>query len=293
MKKHKSILSSFLNRLGILIGLLVVLLYIGLPVGMAIAAVLPVKNGVGSISAGFEEVTLFADDEVQLKGWYHKPTNGTVIILLHGAGGSRESMRPYAEMLIQQDYGVLALDLRGHGESQGKTNRMGWQGSLDVGAAVAFLQAQERVLHIGGLGSSMGGEVLLGAASSYPAIQAIVTDGATQRCLDEYLALETNRPLVRNFTTRVMYAALQRLTGEQPPLPLLESMRSAENTRFLLIAAGNNELETSFNQLFATTLGSQASLWVVPGVDHTNAFALYPEAYAQRVLDFFQSAFSN
>jgi pimeloyl-ACP methyl ester carboxylesterase len=288
---RNSTLLRVLRGAGILICILVALLYIGLPVGMGIVTILPAKARVGSLPAGYEEVTLRAEDGVQLKAWYRMPDNNAVILLLHGAGGSRASLLPYAEMLVQHGYGVLMLDLRGHGESQGKTNRLGWQGTLDVGAAVAFLRSRSEVQHIGGLGSSMGGEVLLGAASTYPDLQAIVADGATRRCMAEYLALEANRPLVHSFTARMMYATVQFLSGEPPPLPLLESMREAGSTRFLLIAAGNTGLETSFNRLFATTLGSRAALWVVSDADHTEAFSMQPDIYEQHVLDFFQSTF--
>jgi fermentation-respiration switch protein FrsA (DUF1100 family) len=51
-------------------------------------------------------------------------------------------------------------------------------------------------------------------------------------------------------------------------------------------AAGENELGTSFNQLFARTLGERATLWVVPGVPHTGAYSRYPEEYERRVLAF-------
>ncbi len=289
MDSRRSKLAKVLRRTGILIGVLAGLLYIGLPVAMGIVAILPAKAGIGSPPAGFEDVTLHTADGIQLAGWYRPPANGIAILLLHGAGGSRENMRPYAEMLVKHGYGVLAFDLRGHGQSQGKTNRLGWQGTSDVGAAVAFLKEQEGIEHIGGLGSSMGGEVLLGAAAAYPDIRAIVADGATRRSTADYLALEANRPLVRNFTARVMYAAVRLLTGEQPPSPLLDSMVQSKSTRFLLIAAGQNKLETEFNQLFAGTLGSRASLWVVPGATHTGAFSLNPAAYEQRVIEFFQA----
>ncbi len=289
MDSRRSKLAKVLRGTGIVIGVLAGLLYIGLPAAMGIAAVLPAKAGTGSLPAGFKDVTLHTADGIQLAGWYHPPVNGAVILLLHGAGGSRESMRPHAEMLVKHGYGVLAFDLRGHGQSQGKTNRLGWQGTPDVGAAVAFLKEQEGIERIGGVGSSMGGEVLLGAAAEYPEIQAIVADGATRRSTVEYLALEANRPLVRNFTSRVMYATVRLLTGEQPPSPLFDSMVQSKSTRFLLIAAGQNKLETEFNQLFAKTLGSRASLWIVPGATHTGAFSLNPATYEQRVTEFFQA----
>jgi pimeloyl-ACP methyl ester carboxylesterase len=197
-------------------------------------------------------------------------------------------LRPYIDLLARHGFGVLALDLRGHGDSAGKTNRLGWQGTQDVGAAVAFLQGRKEVRKIGGMGLSMGGEVLLGAASQYPIIQAIVADGASRRSTEELLALESERPLVRNFTARVMYTAVRLLSGESPPKPLLDSMSEAKSTRFLLIAAGNNPLETAFNQLFAKTTGSRALLWNAPGADHTGAFSIAPQEYERRVIDFFE-----
>jgi pimeloyl-ACP methyl ester carboxylesterase len=273
---------------GFVLVTLLVLLYIGLPAGFAAYTVLPGRSQVGTPPPGFQEVSLPAEDGVQLQGWYRPPENGVAVILLHGAGSSRESLRPYAEFLGDNGFGVLALDLRGHGESEGRTNRMGWQGTRDVGGAVAFLQGQPEVQAIGGLGISMGGEILLGAASEYPVIQAIAADGATRRSIAELLALESERPLVRNFTARVMFAALQLFSGETPPKPLLDSLVESGSTRFYLIAAGKDNQEVAFNQLFAMTLGERASLWVAPGAKHTGAYRQYPGEYEQRVFEFFQ-----
>ncbi len=269
-------------------------LYLVLPAAFGVIAVLPYQESVGAPPDGFEAVTLETDDGVTLDAWYAPPSNGAVIILLHGAGGSREGLRGYADMLVQRGYGVLALDARGHGTSGGTTNRLGWHGTSDVGAAVAFLQDHEEVTAMGALGLSMGGEILLGAASAYPEIRAIVADGATQRCLDELKALESERPLYRNFTARVFFATVQLLSGDNPPTPpLLESMVAADSTTFLLIAAGTNEEEIDYNELFADTVGERVSLWIAPDVSHTKAFKRYPDEYANRVIAFFDGILGN
>jgi hypothetical protein len=146
------------------------------------------------------------------------------------------------------------------------------------------------VKQIMGLGLSMGGEVLLGAASEYPEISAIAADGATRRSTEELLALPSERSIVRNFTARVMYTAVQVLSGDKPPSPpLLDSMKLAQNSRFLWIAAGMDRLEVEFNRLFADTVGVRGSLWVVPDVGHTGAFLAYPDEYEKRLIDFFNS----
>jgi len=270
----------------IIVGLLLAL-YIGLPTAMAVAAVFPTRGDVGAPPEGFGEVTLVTADGAELAAWYAEPENGSVIIVAHGAGGSRESMRRVAVMLAENGYGVLSLDLRGHGESQGRTNRLGWQGTQDIEAAVDYLQRQEDVSGIGAYGSSMGGEVVLGASGECAEITAIVADGATRRSTQELLALPEERSLVRSFTARVMYAAVRLFAWGEPPKPLLQEMRRSNSTEFMLIAAGENDLEVKFNELFARELQDRAVLWVAPGVTHTGAFATYPDEYEQRVLDFF------
>lgn len=292
-----------LKWLGIGLVVVIVALYVLLPIGVGIAVVLPMKDSVGDPPQGFEEVTLTTGDDVTLAGWYAPPpadpaeggapVSGAVIILIHGAGGSRESMRKQAAMLLEHGYGVLAIDLRGHGESDGRTNRLGWQGTRDVGAAVSFLSGRDEVTAIGALGSSLGGEVALGAASTYPQITAIAADGATRRTLDEQLALSSERPLVRNYVSRVMFATVRVLSGEKPPKPLLDSMIEAESTRFFLIAGGANNQEVKYNELFVEKVGERATLWVAPGAKHTGAYGRFPEEYEQRVLAFFDSAFAE
>jgi pimeloyl-ACP methyl ester carboxylesterase len=264
MKPKSSRRRRVLRWIVFLIVAVIAALYVAMPIGFGASVVLPYKETVGAPPAGFEAVTLMADDQVELAGWYKPPSNGAVIILIHGAGGSREGMRPYAELLGRHGYGVLALDLRGHGASEGRTNRFGWQGTRDVGAAVAFLKARDEIKAIGGLGSSLGGEVLLGAASAHPDIKAIAADGATTRSLAELLAVPSERSLVRNFTARVMYAAVQILSGETPPVPLLDSMLAAPTTAFLLIAGGNDEREVAFNEVFAAATPDRSQLWIAP-----------------------------
>jgi pimeloyl-ACP methyl ester carboxylesterase len=275
------------GRAAVIILLAVFALYILLPAGFGLAVTLPANRTIGPPPEGFESVSFETSDGVKLAGWYKPPANGAVILLLHGAGGSREDTLPYAEMLSRHGYGVLAVDQRGHGASGGKTNQLGWQGTKDVGAAIQYLESRPEVERIGGLGISMGGEALLGAASSYPQLTAIAADGASRRSLPELLALPSERPLVRNFTTRVMYGTAQLLSREKPPMPLLESMQAAQGTHFLLIAAGANELETAFNELFAQTLGERAELWVAPDTQHTRAFSQFPQEYEVRLVQFF------
>jgi hypothetical protein len=86
-----------------------------------------------------------------------------------------------------------------------------------------------------------------------------------------------------------MYAAVQILSGETPPEPLLDSMMAAPSTSYLLITGGDNEMEVAFNELFTQSVDERANLWVASGAPHTGAFGLYPDEYQRRVIAFFDA----
>ena len=80
-------------------------------------------------------------------------------------------------MLARHGYGVLLLDPRGQGRSQGDLVR--WAGDRDLIAGATFLQGRPDVDpdRIGGFGSSVGGEILLVAAAQSTAFKAVVSEG--------------------------------------------------------------------------------------------------------------------
>lgn len=199
-------------------------------------------------------------------------------------------MRPYISFLAAHGYGVLAIDLRGHGGSGGAANAFGWQAQKDIGTAISFLR-EEGVESIGALGTSLGGESMLVACSRYPEIKAIVSDGATHSTLADYLVLPSRENIFRSFTTRVMYFSAGLFTGQTPPdITMADSIAASKNTRFLFIAGENTADEVEYNEAFLKAAGNRGELWAAPGTGHTQALSLYQDEYESRVITFFDSA---
>jgi dienelactone hydrolase len=122
---------------------------------------------------------LTTSDGLRLRAWYVPSRNGGAVIAFPG----RSQPVPHARMLIRHGYGVLLMDRRGEGASEGDYNAFGWAGEPDLRAAIAFLQRQPDVVpgRIGGLGLSVGGELLLQTAAHTRALRAVVSEGAGQR----------------------------------------------------------------------------------------------------------------
>src|SRR5437667_12716523 len=123
------------------------------------------------------------DQPITLRAWWMpaEPAKAA-IILVHGGGDDNRSL-PYADGLklahdlVGHGYAVFSVDLRNYGESaatpEGVT--VGDAEADDIIGAMNYLGSHHPGLRYGGLGFSMGGEVLLYAAARDARLEAVVT----------------------------------------------------------------------------------------------------------------------
>ena len=104
---------------------------------------------------------------------------------------TRKGSADHARMLIENGYGVLAVDMRGYDGSEGDPNAFGWGATRDLDAAIAFLESRPEVEDgaIGGLGLSVGGEELLETAAENEGLAAVVSEGAGIRSVRDAAVL--------------------------------------------------------------------------------------------------------
>src|SRR5918995_658209 len=135
------------------------------------------------LGAAFEEVSFTTDDGLELSGWYVPSKNRAAVIAFPGRKGPQRQTR----MLVRHGYGVLLFDRRGEGDSEGDPNAVGWNGDRDIKAAIAFLRDRPDVDpdRIGGIGLSVGGELMLETAAETDALKAVVSEGAGIRSVRE------------------------------------------------------------------------------------------------------------
>jgi len=131
----------------------------------------------------YRDVTFETPDGVTQSGWFVPSSNGSALVVRHGSGSTRTATLDQAGVLGQEGYGLLLVDARGHGLSEGRGMDLGWYGDQDIIGAVDFLAEQPGVdpTRIGLLGLSMGGEEAVGAAAADPRIKAVVAEGVTGR----------------------------------------------------------------------------------------------------------------
>jgi uncharacterized protein len=106
------------------------------------------------------------------------------LIVCHGALEFKEDFFEFCEFLAGKGIAALALDMHGHGQSQGERYHVEMRVWVaDVRAAADFLQSRPGVdgRCIGALGLSSGGTAILEAALVDPRLKTLVAMDATVR----------------------------------------------------------------------------------------------------------------
>lgn len=264
-------------------------LWLVLPVAIAIVATHRPREAVRPMDLGrpYETVTLRTSDGLAIDGRYVRSRNGAALIVFPASA----SRAPQARMLVRRGYGVLMLDMRGYGSSEGDPNSFGWGATKDIDAAVAFLQVQPDVERgrIGGLGFSVGGEQLLEAAADNPGLRAVVSEGAGERSVRETLIRGLPAALVLPMEA-VQTAAVAVLSGKAPP-PALDDVlpRIAPRAVFLVYAergGGGEDLQPRYFE----AARQPKRIWKIAAATHTGGFAARPAEYERRVTAFFADA---
>lgn len=226
---------------------------------------------------GARDVAFRSADGVRLAGWYVPGRSRAAVILAHGSHDTRMSTVPHLRLLSELGYGVLAYDARGHGESGGTPNALGWRGVLDLAGAVRFLRTQPHVdgRRIGVLGLSMGAEEGLRAAADGVPLAAVIADGAGASTTADAEA-EGHHGL-ELLVERLGFRAASALSSTPEP-PALVSRVDRIRRPVLLIASGR-EGEIEINRALAERLGDGSRLWTVPDAAHTHALERRPAGY--------------
>jgi dienelactone hydrolase len=242
------------------------------------------------LGAAHEDVSFQTSDGLTLRGWYVPSRNGAAVISFPGRKGPQTPAR----ILARHGYGVLVFDRRGEGRSEGKPNAWGWRGTKDIEAAVRFLERRPDVDpgRIGGIGLSVGGEMMLEEAARNPKLAAVVSEGAGARTFSEDLdhdGMSVADDLLGTVASGVKTASVAVFANSSPPANL-KSLTPKIDAPVLLIAAPNSPQGEDLNRGYARAGGANVTLWEIPESRHVGGYAARPQEYERRVVGFFDRA---
>jgi len=240
------------------------------------------------LGVAYENVSFKTSDGLKLVGWYVPSKNGAAVIAFPGRRGPQEKAR----MLARHGYGVLLFDRRGEGKSEGEPNAWGWGGSKDIKAAVAYLQRRPDVERgrIGGIGLSVGGEMMLEeAASGTTSLAAVVSEGAGARMFTEEMDQEypSSEKALMAVLAWIKQASIAVFSNQSPPTNLKDLTPKIAPRAMFLIAAPNSPAGEDLNRGYYAAAGEPKALWEIPESGHVGGLQARPREYERRVIAFF------
>jgi uncharacterized protein len=241
------------------------------------------------IGLDYEPVRFTTDDGVTLSGWLIPAARETrtAVIVLHGFTGNRLAELAAFVPWLHERHHVLQFDFRGHGESGPGWVTLGSHERRDVAAAIDFLRSRG-LGPIALFGVSMGAAIAIVAAPDLP-VAAVVADSAFAELHHPIgnRMREVGYPLP-GLGSRVIVAAAAVRTRSRLPDAIRHVARLAP--RALLVIAPKEDRLISWRQglRLYEAAGEPKELLVVDGAGHAEAYAVEPETYRRRVLEFLQ-----
>jgi uncharacterized protein len=255
----------------------------------------PAEAGLPSTPADigleYEVVRFTTDDGVTLSGWLvaARRETRTAVIVLHGFTGNRLPELATFVPWLAEGHNVLQFDFRGHGESDPGHITLGAHERRDVAAAVRFLEGRG-MGPIALLGLSMGAATAIVSAPDLP-VAAVVADAPFAE-LHHPVAnrmREVGYPLA-GIGARAIVAAASLRTRARLSDPLRAVGRIAP--RPLLVIAPREDRLISWRQglRLYEAANEPKELLIVEGAGHAEAYAVGPDRYRERVLEFLDRA---
>ena len=240
------------------------------------------------LGMSYQDEIIRAADGTKLAAWYIDSANGAAVLLRHGSGSTRANLLHHAAFLAEAGYGVLLVDARGHGESEGRINELGWHGAQDIEAALDYLETRPDVSGgIGILGLSMGGEEALVAAAFDQRIEGVVAEGAGVSSYDDSIA--NGAHVTARFINWTQYAMTDLLSDASQPAGIRTSMPLIAPRPVLLIT-GDESIEKTVGPIYAAAGGATTQLLMLPETPHTDGLKRHPTEYVGRVLRLFEES---
>lgn len=259
-----------------------------------------------------ETVSFDSTDGIPLKAWW-LPAPGTprgAVIIAHGIDHTRQVMLPRATFLVRGGYDVLAIDLRGHGESGGSIVSPGLLEARDILGALRYIRSRGNNEPVALLGVSYGAAASLIAAAESPEIAAVISDSAflTGRDASEDIGRHYLHDSRTNFWVRALCLAWF-IPGTARAIALTYYLRSGIylgpellsvipfasriTIPVLVISGGGDWIVPTDKARQILSAIHRKELLIIPNAAHDTAYSVAPTRYASAVLSFLERSIKS
>jgi len=255
----------------------------------------------GDLGLNFEETWFRVRDQrgapLRLAAWWI-PAAGTsdrCVVLLHGYADAKVGAIAWAPLWHSLGFHILAIDLRAHGESDGRYCTGGWFERQDVSQVIDQLLVDRptETRRMALFGASFGAAVAAATAAMREDIQAVVLDSpyldftrAAMRQMDRLGAPG------RSFQRAAVGLAGLIAGADLAALPMTDSIAALRCPVMVVLPSNDPTLSAddsnAIRRAVAERYGEfrQDRLWEARGAGHVLALAADAERYARELREF-------
>ena len=237
-------------------------------------------------------VHLLTTDGVRLTGsyWPGSCPRGPAVLLLHGINSSRASFTRHALWLNGLGYAVLAIDFRGHGESEAVSRTFGLYESRDAASALAYLRAAQPDRKVGLIGTSLGGAAALLPDSGALPVQAMVLQAVYPElrvAIRNRIARIAGHPIATLGEPLLSYQSWPRYGVPPSRIAPIEGLRRFRGPVLIIGGTADSNTTVADTQTLYNAAPGLKSLWLLKGVGHAATGSIFTDEYRRRVRDLF------
>lgn len=231
------------------------------------------------------EVNIKSYDQLKLYGKLLIQKNKTDkwMILVHGYGNTHLDCNVQANKFIEENYNLLLIDLRAHGNSEGKYIGMGWPERKDILLWCNYLLKEFENVKIGIYGFSMGASIIMMASGeSLPKnVKCLVVDSGYTSVYDQLLyqckqMYNCSSKILLNIFNVVVKLRTKSSLKEASSIKQLKNNK----TPILFIQSDNDTFvpHSMLNELYENTIADKEKLIIKDG-GHVCSHLLNPKKY--------------
>lgn len=243
----------------------------------------------------YEEIDVQSKDGFTLKGYYYTPNGKTnkVMIIHHGYTANHYVCLQFAKIFFDEGFNVLLVDMRSHGESEGKYITYGEKEKEDLNILVDLIREKVGSDIILGLhGQSMGGATVLMYGGKYgDKVDFIISDCAYSKGR-EIIKEQFKEKKVPFFPVyNILNKYLKKVCGfDMDKISPLDDIKNSK-VPVLFIHGTGDELVPYYmsEDMFNAKGGEKDKLLLIDDARHVGAYFKDPVKYRKSISSFLKS----
>lgn len=243
-----------------------------------------------------ESVEINSKDGLKLRGHLAKNTGDIIFLIAHGYQTSEKESLKIAKILYEMGYSTLTIDMRAHGESEGKYIGMGYFEKFDLLNWIHFIDEKMPQKKIFLHGTSMGGaSVLLAGTLELPKnVCGIVDDCGYTSAYKMFKEELKKRFSLPSFPVLNMATVMTRIKAKYN-LKDTDIIKDIEKIHVpVLIIHGDKDdfVPVEMGKEIYEKLRGNKEIFLVKNADHADSKYVEPEKYYKKIKEFVEK-YSN